>query len=257
MTHSCSLGELLDLEAEVLTGYRSELFAWLLDLTGPRTRVVDLGAGTGTGTAALAQHYPQAQVTAVDLDWEMLDRLRAKGLGVTTLQADLDEGWPAVGDVDLVWAANSMHHLADPDRVLRQAYDALGAGGVLVLAELDSFPTFLTGTADEALEQRCHDAVRDLRRHDVPEMGSDWGTRLGAAGFAVEAERVFGVALTAPLPAATGPYARLSLSRVRDGLRGRIGEDDLAALERVVDGIEARADLTVHAERTVWVARRP
>jgi SAM-dependent methyltransferase len=257
--HHDSLGELLDLDAEVLHEYRATLFAWVHELTGPRRRIADLGAGTGTGTLALAEHFGEAEVTAVDLDPAMLDRLRQKAPGdrIHTLQADLDAGWPALADLDLVWAANSMHHMADPDRVLADIRDALRPGGMLVLAEIDSLPRFLAGTAQAAVEERCHVAMRALRSHDMPEMGSDWGARLRSAGFAVEAERVFTIELTAPVPPATGRYARLSLSRMRTGLEGRVGPDDLAALDSLIHDVGDRDDLTVRAERKVWVAERP
>src|SRR4051812_31120158 len=90
-SHEGSLGQILDLDAEVLHEYRSELFGWLTGLTSPR-RVADLGAGTGTGTAALAEHFPEAEITAVDLDPDMLERLRHKmnDSRIHTLQADLD-----------------------------------------------------------------------------------------------------------------------------------------------------------------------
>ena len=255
--HEDVLSELLDLDAEVLHEYRATLFAWVHELTGPRDRIADLGAGTGTGTFALAATYPGAEITAVDLDPAMLDRLRHKTTEsrIHTLQADLDAGWPDLTGLDLVWAANSMHHMADPDRVLADVRGALRPGGVLVLAEIDSFPRFLGGTADAAVEERAHVALRELRKHDMPEMGADWGARLGQAGFTVEAERAFEIDLTAPLPPATGRFARLTLSRMRTGLEGHLSAADLDALGTLAHGLESRDDLTVTAERAVWVAR--
>ena len=67
--------ELLDLDAEVLAEHIASIVAWLPVGPGPR-RIVDLGAGTGAGTLALLEHFPEADVTAVDSSVEHLQRLR-------------------------------------------------------------------------------------------------------------------------------------------------------------------------------------
>ncbi len=108
----------------------------------PTRTVLDLGAGTGTGTRALARAFPDAEVVAVDADAAMLDRLRARLAGtglaecVRTVEADLDAGWPPVGVADVVWASASLHHVADPARVLHDVHDALAPGGLLVVVEM-------------------------------------------------------------------------------------------------------------------------
>src|SRR4051812_1246845 len=133
-----ALADLLDLDAEVLHEYLDEVITWLHERAGDRTRrILDLGCGTGTGTLALATRFAGAEVTALDLSAAMLDRVEQKARArqlterVHTLQADLDAGWPAVGPLDLVWAAGSLHHLADPDRVLAELFGALRPGGLL------------------------------------------------------------------------------------------------------------------------------
>src|ERR1022692_5111309 len=115
----------------------------------PRRRILDLGSGTGTGALALVQRFQGADVIALDISAQLLHRLRdkARDLGVAervrTVQADLDAVWPAIDIVDLVWASSSLHHMADPDRVLTEVFAALRPGGLLVVAEMDSFPRFL------------------------------------------------------------------------------------------------------------------
>ncbi len=264
-----ALAELLDLDAEVLHSYLSGVIAWVHELAAdlPRRRILDLGSGTGTGAVALARRFEGAEVTAVDVSAPMLGRLRARaremGLDgrIRTLQADLDAGWPATGPVDLVWASSSLHHLADPDRVLAGAFAALPAGGLLAVAEMDSFPCFLPAGLGPGLEARCHALLAEDRARDVPLLGSDWGPRLRTAGFAIQAERTFAIDLGAPLPAAAGRYAQLSLGRLRSSLEGRISAGDLATLGMLLDGggpgsLLRRDDLTVRTTRTVWVARR-
>jgi SAM-dependent methyltransferase len=273
LADEAAMAELLDLDAEVLHGYLSDVIGWVHEMAAgpPRRRILDLGSGTGTGALALVQRFAGAEVVAVDLSAGLLGRLndKAQELGVAdrvhTVQADLDAGWPAVGTVDLVWAANSAHHLADPDRVLAAVFAAIRPGGLLAVAEMDSFPRFLPddlGLGRPGLEARGQAALSEGLADRLPQLGSDWGPRLGRAGFTIEAKRSFAIDLRAPLPAATARYAQASLRRLRSGLDGRMSADDLATLDTILDsdgpeGVLRRDDLTVRAARTVWVAGRP
>jgi SAM-dependent methyltransferase len=267
-----ALADLLDLDAEVLHSYLSEVTAWVHDLAAGRPvgRILDLGSGTGTGAFALADRFPAAEVIAVDRSAEFLARLagHARQLGLTgrvrTVQADLDAAWPAIGPADLVWASNSVHHTADPDRVLAKVFGALRPGGGLALAEMGALPRFLPddiGLGEPGLEARCHAALAEAMATEVPHLGDDWAARLVKAGFTIEAERTFAIDLTPPLPAATARYVQATLSRMRSGLDGQMSPGDLATLDALVDGdgpasVLRRDDLTVRGARTVWMARR-
>ncbi|MGC5344185.1 class I SAM-dependent methyltransferase [Streptomyces sp. DT24] len=257
--------EMLELDAEVLGTHLSELTAWLSELTDREPgHIVDLGSGPGTGSLALARRFPRADVTAMDLSPHMLHRLseRASALGladrVRAVRADLTEDWPQLGTVDLVWAASSLHDMADPDRVLASTFDALRPGGLLAVTEMDFFPRFLpddTGVGRPGLEARVHAVL-----NKGPAL--DWTEHLARAGFALEAERPFTIDLPAPLPPATAHYARTCLRRLRSHLGDGLPADDLTALDTIVDdegphGVLRRTDLTVRTTRTTWVARRP
>jgi SAM-dependent methyltransferase len=267
---AADLAEIIDLDAEVLHSYLSEVISWVHELAAPRPprRILDLGCGTGTGALALARRFEGAEVIAVDRSAPLLDRLRAKARDlrldgrIQTIQADLGAGWPATGPAGLVWASSSMHHMPDPDHVLAGVFAALQPGGLLAVAEMDSFPRFLPEDAASGLEARCHAALAESRAHELPYLGSDWGPRLRQAGFAVEAGRVFAIDLEPPLPDAAGRYARACLLRLRSGLDGRLSAADLATFGTLLDGdgpgsILQRDDLTVRTTRTVWAARRP
>jgi SAM-dependent methyltransferase len=272
-TDESAMAELLDLDAEVLHEYLSDVTALIQELAAepaPR-RILDLGSGTGTGTFALLQRFDGAEAIALDLSGQLLHRLedRARVLGVADrvrpVQADLDAAWPAIDPVDLVWASSSLHHMADPDRVLADVFATLRTGGLLAVLEMDSFPRFLpddVGLGRPGLEARSHAALAEERAERLPHLGSDWGARLSRAGFTIAARRPFAIELTAPLPAATGRYARATLRRIRVVLSGRLSPEDLAALDTLIegdgpDGLVARDDLTVRTVRTVWVAGRP
>ncbi|HEX4257959.1 MAG TPA: methyltransferase [Streptosporangiaceae bacterium] len=272
-----ALTELLDLDGEVLHAYLDQATAWIAATAQPPvTRIVDLGAGTGTGTFALLRRFPDAYVTAVDLDPTRLERVQARARDldlahrVTTIATDLDQPWPNLGPADLVWASMALHHVADPARTLTQILGLLRPGGSLVVAEtsaLESFPRFLPAGVSVAgaapgLEDRVHRLLAGLLSDEVPELGADWGSRLAAAGFEVAADQAFNVALDPPLPARAGRYAQLTLDRLRTGLGDRLTPADQDALKTLVDdegpaSVLHRPDLTVRATRLTWLARRP
>jgi ubiquinone/menaquinone biosynthesis C-methylase UbiE len=270
---SASIAELLDLDADVLRCYLFDVTTWIGQLAAdiPPRRVLDLGAGTGTGTIALAQCFAGADVIAVDKAGEMLTRVRDKALEagladrVRTVQADLDVAWPAIKPVDVAWAANSLHEMADPDRVLKEVFDAIHPGGLLAVAEMDSPPRFLPddiGLGRPGLESRCHDVLEQEQASPEPHPGPDWGRHLERSGFAILTRRTFTISLTPPHPASAGRYARAYLLRIRPVLGGRMAADDLAALDTLIDsdgpdGVLHRDDLVIRGTRTAWAARRP
>lgn len=261
--------ELLDLDAEVLAEHLASLVGWLPVKSGPH-RILDLGSGTGTGTFALLARFPEARVTAVDSSAAHLRRLREKACTygveqrVRTVQADLDSEWPDLGTPDLVWASASLHHMADPEAVLRKVHAALAPGGLFVVVELARFPRFLPEGAPEdrpGLEERLH-AVGDHRHAgQLPHLGADWGPMLTAAGFAVEGERTVDVHVEGSGSEAIGRYAFSGVRRLRDATADALTAEDLAALDRLLDpddprGLLRRDDLAVRTERSVWAARR-
>ncbi|WP_326752605.1 class I SAM-dependent methyltransferase [Streptomyces hirsutus] len=262
--------EILDLDAEVLAGHIAAVTAWL-PVQAPPHRIVDLGCGTGAGTFALLDRFPDAQITAVDSSAGHLQRLsrkaRARGAEgrVLAVRADLDDtGWPDLGTPDLVWASASMHHMADPDRVLRKVHDLLAPGGLFAVVELAGFPRFLPENAPEdrpGLEERCHTASDRFHAEHVSHRGADWGPKLTAAGFTLDGERTITVNIDGSRSEAVGAYALGSLRRMRRSVADALPPQDLAALDRLLDtdsphSVLRRDDLAVRTERTVWAARR-
>ena len=265
-----SMAEVLELDAEVLRGYLSDVTGWVEGHAGPGMsgRILDLGCGTGSGTFALLRQNADAEVLAVDGSAFMLERLRekARGLGVEkrvhTVQANLDEAWPDFGLVDVVWTSAFMHHLADPDAALRGLFDALRPGGLLVVIEMDGFPRFLPTSLGDGLEERCLAAVAEINTRQMPHWADDWAARLTDAGFLVEEARTFSVEIGAPVPEAAVRYAQASLGRLRPRLADVLSSEDLATLDTLLDpdrpeSLARRDDLSVRARRFAWAARRP
>ncbi|MDN5855461.1 MAG: class I SAM-dependent methyltransferase, partial [Actinomycetia bacterium] len=211
------LVELLELDGELIGHYLDEATAWVETYAPAAPRaVIDIGAGTGSGSIALARRFDRADIVAVDNSATLLDRLRA-AVGerqlthrVRGVQADLDEGWPDIGAVDVVWAASSLHHITDPDRMLRDAYRALNPGGVLVVTEIDGLQGFLpddVGRGRPGLERRCHEALAQQGWNAYP----DWGPHLERAGFSIAGRHTFTVTATS---ANIARYAHAYLSRI-------------------------------------------
>ncbi|WP_067891367.1 class I SAM-dependent methyltransferase [Nocardia vaccinii] len=265
-----ALADLLDLDAAALPEYLPEVTALIRGHADDRPvrRILDMGAGTGNGTLALTQRFPGAQVIAVDISEHMLTRLRdkatARGVAerIRTLRADLDAAWPELEPVDVAWAANSLHHTADPDRVLADLFATIRPGGLLALAELHSMPRFLSATGELAeLEDRVHQALAAETADHVPHLGSDWANLLTNAGFEIETERRILISHTPPLGEDAARLAHSTLQRMRTGLADRLTSQDATALDTLLadgpDALTRRTDLTVRDERPVWIARRP
>jgi ubiquinone/menaquinone biosynthesis C-methylase UbiE len=265
------LADELDLDGQVLHGYWSAALDLVRAAAGDHVqRALDIGAGTGVGTIALAQLFPVAEVIAVDVSADMLDRIRHKaaalGLAdrVRTIEADLDAGVPPLEPIDVTWASMSLHHVADPDRTLAEVLGATRAGGVVGVAEFSEHLRFLlddVGIGRPGLEARCLDLVRHRHADALPDLGSHWAPRLAAAGFTDVAERVFSIDVADGSPDARR-YAQVWLQQVRAGLADQLDVDDRHTLARLVDADDPASVLnsgTVHirGERTVTVGRRP
>lgn len=258
------MATLLDLDASAQAVHLAELTDWVAGLAGNPETIVDLGAGTGTGTLALAKRFQEATVYAVDNSELMLERLGRKidehGLDgrVHRFHADLDTQWPPLGQLDLAWAASSIHHVADPNKVFGEVFAALNPGGLFAVVEMDAFPRFLPediGFGMPGLEERCHQANDSEGRNSHP----DWRGQLEQAGFDVE-RRVFSYALT-PDSTVMEPYARVVLGNFRATLGDRLSPVDLESIDALLDpaspaSLAHRTDLLLRGSRTVWAARR-
>jgi len=268
-----ALAELLDLDAVVLHSYLSEVTGRVHDLASgrPVRRILDLGCGTGNGALALVRRFPGADVIAVDQSAAFLARLRdkARDLGldgrVHTVEADLDESWPALDPVDVAWSSMALHHLADPDRALKQVFGLLRPGGLLAVAEMYENLRFLPddlGLGRPGLEARCRAALHERATALMPYLGADWGPLVAQAGFADVAEQAFEIGLTPPLPAAAGRYVQGNLRMFRSHVGELMAADDLAVLDTLIgdDGPASalhRQDLAIRGTKILWTARRP
>jgi SAM-dependent methyltransferase len=263
---------LLDLDGEVLHDYWSAALDWASGAAGAgTTRVLDLGAGTGTGALGLAERFPGADVIAVDVEPGSLARLRDKAAGrglagrVRALEFDLDAGWPDLGPLDLTWASMSLHHLADPGRVLADALAATRPGGLIAVAEFTEPLRFLPpdlGIGQPGFEDRLVERLGHAHAEELPTLGSAWAPRLADAGWAVAGEREFPIDLDPPAHPRAAEYARAWFARLADGFTDRLEPADQATLAALLAGdglsrgLSHGGGLRIRGSRTVTLARR-
>ena len=264
--------DLLDLDAEVLSDYWAAALDWVQAAAAgaERARLLDLGAGTGTGAIGLAQRFPDAEVVALDVSPASLAKIAAKaaaaGLAarVHPVEADLDAGWPDLGTLDLTWASASLHHMADPARVLRDALNATRPGGLIAVSEFAAQLLFLPddlGVGRPGFEGRITDVLGRAYTEEMPTLGSQWAPRLTEAGWTVVAEQDFRVDQDPPTHPSAGRYARAWFARLSDGLADRLEPDDQATLAALLDlrdprSLVNRTDLHIRGGRTITVGRR-
>jgi len=103
-------------------------------------RILDLGCGTGNLTEQIRLHFPEADITAVDISQEILKECEARFRGdqkMNYVQADFRELPFDPGSFDLVMSSIAIHHIQDPDKktLYQRIYELLPPGGLFIFAD--------------------------------------------------------------------------------------------------------------------------
>jgi SAM-dependent methyltransferase len=273
------LGPMLERGAEVQSPLYRQAAEWLAGLVPADRevrRVLDIGSGPGVITGLLAEVFPGAETVAVDGSPQLLERARDRagrtGLGdrFRTVETDLPEGIEKLGEADLIWAGDSVHHLGDQGAAIAALGRLLRPGGVLALVEgglpARHLPRDL-GFGRPGLEARLDAANThwfNRMRDELPgsrREADDWRSMFTSAGLVPAGTRSFLVDIPAPAPTAVREHIAASLTHRRGGLEGMLDAEDLAALDRLLDpddpqGLRHREDTYLLAARTVYAARR-
>ncbi|MFF4230451.1 class I SAM-dependent methyltransferase [Streptomyces sp. NPDC001820] len=271
------LGPLLERGAELQTPLYRQAAAWLGELlpaTGIR-RILDIGSGPGVLTALLAEAFPYAEVVAVDATEPLLARARARaeraGFGdrIRTRHAEIPDQIGELGEADLIWAGNSVHHIGDQRAALGGFARLLRPGGLIAVVE-GGLPTRHLprdiGIGRPGLEGRIDAAAGEWftrMRAELPgakDEVEDWRALLGAAGLTPSGTRSFLLDIPAPAPEAVREQLVSAFTWQRKILDDLLSAEDLALLDRLLDpedpqGLRHRPDAYLLTARTVYTAR--
>jgi len=131
-------------------------------------RILDIGAGTGLLAALLAQAFPQAQLTLVDISQEMLEQARKRfgaEPGRFRFHALDFSDEPLWGEYEAAVSALSIHHVSAEAKqlVFQRVYGVLCEGGVFINADQVLGPT-------REIDRRYHEAwLRQARGRGAAE----------------------------------------------------------------------------------------
>lgn len=236
------MGPMLEQEAEVSRPQYEAAARWIAGLpTAPKVRrVLDIGSGPGVVTCLLAEVFPEAEVVAVDGTPALLERTRDHaerlGLGgrVRTHRADIPDGLDGLGEADLIWAGNALHHMGDQRAVLAGFAALLRPGGTVALAEGGLQPRRLPrdiGIGRPGLEARLEainvDRFEEMRAAlpGTKRETEDWSALSTAVGLAPQGTRSFLLDLPAPLADGARDHVITEFAHaaadVRGGAHGR------------------------------------
>ncbi|MGW3045132.1 class I SAM-dependent methyltransferase [Kitasatospora sp. NPDC001159] len=267
----------LEQEADLRAGAVTEAARWLSGLSGLSgeggvRRVLDVGSGPGVIAGLLAEVFPAAEVVAVDQSAALLERARTRSGGrLGTQQADLPAEFEKLGEADLIWAGNAIHHLGDQQAALTALGARLRPGGLLAVAESGLPPRFLPrdfGLGRPGFQARLDAAHEDgfsAMRAELPDTTEeieDWPAMLRRAGLVPSGTRTFLVDHPAPLARPVREYLHAQLRRRHDQLAEALVPEDRATLEALLaedapTGILNRPDAFYLSAMTVHTARRP
>jgi SAM-dependent methyltransferase len=271
-------GPLLERGAELQSPLYRQAATWLGELlpTAGVRRILDIGSGPGVLTVLLAEAFPYAEVVAVDATEPLLERARIRaeraghGDRIRTHHAELPDSIEELGEADLIWAGNSVHHLGDQRAALGGFARLLRPGGLLAVVEGGLPSRHLPrdiGIGRPGLESRLDAAVADWfirMRAELPgakDEVEDWRALLGAAGLTPSGTRSFLLDIPAPVPEAVREQLVSVFAWQRKMLDGVLPAEDAAVLGRLLDpedpqGLLQRPDAYLLTAHTVHTARR-
>ena len=148
-------------------------------------RILDMGCGTGYYTLALAEQFPEAEITGTDISLRMLEyaQRQANALGYAwQLHQVLNEDTGFADEsFDLVTSYILLHELprAAMEATFAEAYRLLEKGGEMMMCDVIRLDLM----EPVAQWQQLDDATREIEPHWLESTSLDLGELARAAGF--------------------------------------------------------------------------
>ncbi len=153
--------------------------AFLLGHLPTGARVLDVGCGEGRFAAALAD--AGAQVVAIDVAEEPLRRARVRRADLDLRLVEPEGPWPLEdASFDVVWAGETIEHVADTAAWLSEVRRVLRSGGMLLVSTpahelLELLRLALSRRAFAAHFEPRSDHLRFYSRSTLTELLEDFG----------------------------------------------------------------------------------
>ncbi|MFD9795874.1 trans-aconitate 2-methyltransferase [Streptomyces sp. NPDC059070] len=273
-----ALAPFLVRKAELYADFYRDAAAWIAARRPdtPVRRVLDIGSGPGVVTCLLAEAFPDAEVVAVDGNRPLLDHALARaeslGLGgrVRAVEGELPDAIADLGQADLVWAGDALHHVGDQRAALAAFAGLLRPGGTVALVEGGLPARHLPrdiGLGRPGIQSRI-DVVMDgwfnRMRAELPgtkDEVEDWAALLGAVGLASTASRSFLLDFPAPLAPEVREQVVAGFTWQVQEVGEELEPDDREVLRRLLDpedeaGLARRPDVFLLAAKSIHTGRR-
>jgi tRNA (cmo5U34)-methyltransferase len=103
-------------------------------------RIIDLGCGTGNLTREILDHFPDAEIHALDLSEEILDECKKRfpnAHNITYIKADFKHMKLEPNTYDLVMSSIAIHHIEDPFKIqlYNDVFRALKDNSLFIFAD--------------------------------------------------------------------------------------------------------------------------
>ena len=115
------------------------MFRYIPESFKPK-RIIDLGCGTGNLTQEILNHFPYAEIHALDLSEDILGECKKRfpnTENISYIKADFKQMSLDSNAYDLVMSSIAIHHVEDPIKVqlYQDVYSALRYNGLFIFAD--------------------------------------------------------------------------------------------------------------------------